>query len=104
MASWYRNLNRNQLKNCACNSRVYKFWRRLIFARNGLNFKPSCVIAGELAIDLFVDKITWTHQGIEIVVLRKDRIALHNYFKGLLLQKKRLCFRIRSGERVQVFL
>ncbi len=51
------------------------------------DFKPSWVVAGGWAIDLFLGKQTRSHRDVEIAIFREDQAALHDYFNGWLLQK-----------------
>lgn len=57
------------------------------------DFKPSWVVAGGWAIDLYLGKVTRPHDDIEIAIFRRDQASLHDYLDGWLLQK------VSNGER-----
>ena len=50
-------------------------------------FEPNWFIAGGWAIDLFLEKETRPHDDIEIVIFRRDQIAMQNYLGGWVLKK-----------------
>jgi len=51
------------------------------------DFKPNWFVAGGWAIDLYLGKETRPHEDIEIVIFRRDQIALQNYLAGWVLKK-----------------
>lgn len=63
-------------------------------------FEPDWFVAGGWAIDLFLEKETRRHEDIEIVVFRRDQLALQNHLGDWILRKaaKGVLTSWKSGE------
>lgn len=50
-------------------------------------FDKAWFVAGGWAIDLFLERVTRTHEDIEIAILRQDQLALQSYLNGWEFEK-----------------
>jgi hypothetical protein len=50
-------------------------------------FDKAWFVAGGWAIDLFIGRVTRTHEDIEIAILRQDQLALQSYLTGWKFEK-----------------